>query len=151
MTIAVIPVGCSSPFREIDQLRGFIGAQLNLVQCRKRSVGSALRGRHPRVVVLGKACQALRAQCVNKQPDMLSRVLRYAVGTPADLFKQGIYSVLPVKELPDVYARGVQAETVTRIGVEENGPVVKLFPEHDVRIGYGFVSLVQDNVVPSVY
>ncbi len=56
--------------------------------------------------------------------------------------------MLPVQELPHIDAGGVQAKTVTGIGVEENGPVVKLLPEHDVRVRYGFVSGVQRRYSP---
>jgi hypothetical protein len=47
-------------------------------------------------------------------------------------------------------AGGVQAkttETKTGIGVEENGPVVKLLPEDDVRVGYGFVTVFHDSTL----
>ena len=83
-------------------------------------------------------------QFINKHPDMLSRVLRHAFGMVAELLKEVIYGVLPVKELPHEDAGGVQAkttETKRAIGVEENGPVVKLLPEHDVRVGYGFFTV----------
>jgi hypothetical protein len=49
-----------------------------------------------------------------------------------------INRVPPVKELPQIDARGIQTKTMTGIGVEENGPVVKLLPEDDLRVGYGF-------------
>jgi hypothetical protein len=63
-----------------------------------------------------------------------------------DMFKEGVEAVLPVKELPQVNAGRIQAETVTGIGVEENGPVVKLLPEHDVRVGYGFFAVFHGRI-----
>jgi len=59
------------------------------------------------------------------------------------LFNEGIQGVLPVKELPQVDARGVQAKTMTGSRVEEHGPVVKLLPEYDVRVGYGLITIFQ--------
>jgi hypothetical protein len=49
--------------------------------------------------------------------------------------------VLPVKELPEIDPGRVQTKTSTRVRVEENGPVVKLLPEHDERIGYRFFTV----------
>jgi hypothetical protein len=51
--------------------------------------------------------------------------------------------MLAVEEFPEVHAGGTQAETMTAIWVEENGPVVKLLPEHDVRVAYRFVLVFQ--------
>ena len=45
----------------------------------------------------------------------------------------------------------VQSKSMTRVGVEENGPVVKFLPEHDVRVGYRFVSVVQGSILPSFH
>jgi hypothetical protein len=45
--------------------------------------------------------------------------------------------MLSVKNLPQVNAGGIQAKTTSGIGVEENGPVVKLLPERDSRVGPG--------------
>ena len=49
--------------------------------------------------------------------------------------------MLPVQKLPHADAGGAQAKTSTAIGVEENCPVVKLLPEHDARVGYGFITV----------
>lgn len=82
-------------------------------------------------------------QRIKKYPDMIAHFVRYAFSEMTNLFKERIYSVLPVKELPDIDAGGVQAKPTTGIGVKEDGPVVKLLPENNVRIGNGFVTGVQ--------
>jgi hypothetical protein len=74
---------------------------------------------------------------------MLSRVLGHVVGMVTDILKEIIDAVPPVEELPDEDTGGAQTETATGIGVEENGPVVKLLPEHDQRVGYGFLIAFQ--------
>jgi hypothetical protein len=56
-----------------------------------------------------------------------------------------------VKELPQLDTYRVQSKSMTRVGVEENGPVVKFLPEHDVRVGYRFVSVVQGSILPSFH
>jgi hypothetical protein len=56
--------------------------------------------------------------------------------------------VLPVKELPHIDTGGAQTVTVTRVGVEENGPVVKLLPEYDVRVNYQFFAVLLDGRLP---
>jgi hypothetical protein len=81
---------------------------------------------------------------MNKHADMLSRVLGHVISVLADLYKEIIYAVPSVKELPHVDAGGVQAkttETKSGIGVEQNSPVVKLLPEHQVWGRYGFFSV----------
>jgi hypothetical protein len=128
--VIAVPLG-HLPAAQIDQLRRLIGESLQLVQFPVR----------PRIAVSG---EPLRDQCINKHPDMFSRVLGHVFGMVAELLKEVIYGVLPVKELPHEDARGVQAktsETKTCIGIEENGPVVKLLPKHDERVGYGFFSV----------
>jgi uncharacterized protein YigE (DUF2233 family) len=50
--------------------------------------------------------------------------------------------MLPVKEFPYVHAGGVQAKTTTGVGVKDNGPVVELLTEQDVRVNYGSVTVV---------
>jgi hypothetical protein len=85
--------------------------------------------------------EALCDQFVNKCPNMLSGFIGYAFSRVADLLKEDIQSVLPVKELPQVDPGRIKAKTMTRIRVEENSPVVKLLPEHDHRVGYGFVTV----------
>ena len=57
---------------------------------------------------------------------------------------------LPVKELPQVDADRAQAKTTTRIGVEQNGPIVKLLPENHIRIAYGLIAFFQSSILPSV-
>jgi hypothetical protein len=64
-------------------------------------------------------------------------VLGYVESITAQGREHLIYRMLSVKELPDIDAGGAQVETATGVGVEENGPVVKLLTEHDVRVGYG--------------
>ena len=81
---------------------------------------------------------------------MIAGVLRYVVGIGACLSQESIEVVLPVKELPQVDAGRVQAKTMTGIGVEENGPVVKLLPKHDVRVGYGFFTVFQGSILPPI-
>src|SRR5271157_5721780 len=58
--------------------------------------------------------------------------------------------MFPVKELPHENTGGVQAESTTGITVKEDRPVVKLLPEHDVWIAYGFVTVLQVDTLPSV-
>jgi hypothetical protein len=65
-----------------------------------------------------------------------------------DLLNNGIMGVLPVQELPHVNAGWAQAKTVTGIGVKENGPIVKLLPEHDEGIGYGLVIVLHGGIIP---
>ena len=53
--------------------------------------------------------------------------------------------MLPVKELPQISTDRIEAKTIVtkiRIGIEEHGPVVKLLPEHDIRIAYRSVVIV---------
>jgi hypothetical protein len=91
----------------------------------------------PRIAVPG---EPLCDQCVNKRADMVSRLFMHPFVKAADLSKEFIYGVLPVKELPHADAGWVQAKTtktITGIGVEENGPVIKLLSEHDERVGLG--------------
>jgi hypothetical protein len=145
---SAVPLGYL-PAAQIDQPRRLIGEWLHLIQCRKEAVGTFFPVR-PRIAMRG---EPLRDQCINKHPDIVSRVLGYAVRMVAELLKEVIHGVLPVKELPQINAGGVEAktgETMTGIGVEENGPVVKLLPEHDVRVGYGFVTVLDGGILSSV-
>jgi hypothetical protein len=66
----------------------------------------------------------------------------------ADLLEESIERMPAVKELPKVDPGGVQAKTMTRIGVKQNGPVVKLLAEHDERVGYGFVIVFHGSASP---
>jgi hypothetical protein len=102
----------------------------------------------PFIAVPGKP---LCNQCINKCADLISGFFRHAFGKAADLIKETIYGVLPVQELPQVYARRAQAKAMTGIGVEENGPVVKLLPEHDVRVGYGFFAAMGHKRLAATY
>jgi len=42
----------------------------------------------------------------------------------------------PVKKFPHVNAGRVQTKAMAGIGIEENGPIVELFPEDDMKVGY---------------
>jgi hypothetical protein len=75
---------------------------------------------------------------INKGADVIAHVFGYAVSMLAQGLNQVIYRVLPVKALPHPYAGRAQAASLTGVGIEDDGPVVKLLPEHDERVGYGF-------------
>jgi hypothetical protein len=79
---------------------------------------------------------------------VFARLQGYTVSIPAQGREHIIDGVLPVEELPQVDAGGVQAKPMTGIGVEENGPVVKLLPEHDKRVGYGFLTVLHGSILP---
>jgi hypothetical protein len=79
---------------------------------------------------------------------MIARALGYVVSMLTQLLKEPIYGMLTIKELPQINAGGAQAETMTGIGVEENGPVVKLLPENDVRVSYGFFTIFHGGISP---
>jgi len=72
-------------------------------------------------------------------------VFRHVPSKATDLREEIIPRVLPIDELPKKHARGVQAERMTRLGVKQHCPIVKLLPEHDRRVGYGLFSLVHCN------
>jgi len=67
--------------------------------------------------------------------------LRHFVSMSTDLLKKSIEEsierVLSIEELPNIDPCGVQAIRTARLGIKENGPVVKLLPEHHRRVGYG--------------
>ncbi|HME41948.1 MAG TPA: hypothetical protein VKF36_02585 [Syntrophorhabdales bacterium] len=65
---------------------------------------------------------------------MIARVFGH-IFMLTDLLNDGIMGMLPVKELPHVDAGRAQTISTPRIRVKEHGPVVKLLPEHDERIG----------------
>jgi hypothetical protein len=67
---------------------------------------------------------------------MVSRIFGHAFSKVADLHEEVIYGAFSIEELPHINAGRAQAKTVARIGVKENSPVVKLFPEYDERVGY---------------
>jgi hypothetical protein len=56
--------------------------------------------------------------------------------------------VPPVEELPQKDPGGVQAEAAAGIRIEEDSPVVKLLPEHDKGVGYGFLTVYHGTTVP---
>ena len=74
---------------------------------------------------------------------MIACVLGYIVRIRPQLLKDSIDRVLSVKKLPHVNAGGAQAEAATGVGVEKHSPVVKLLPEHDVRVGDGIFAVRQ--------
>ena len=94
--------------------------------------------------------QPLPDQCINKLPGMLSGFLGYVFSMRSDHFEESIDSMPSVKELPQTDTGGVQAETVTAVGVEENGPVVELLPEQDEGISLESVTIVHAPIFPSV-
>ncbi len=121
-----------------DQLRGIILEGLQLTGAAEAEGGKAF---HPFQTVgkagesgAAKSGKTLCNQLVNKCVDLPSCLFRYPFGTGADLPEKIICRVLPVKKLPQVNACRAQAETMTGIGVEENGPIVELLPEHDNRV-----------------
>jgi hypothetical protein len=75
---------------------------------------------------------------------MVCCFLRHVFNPAADILEEIICGALPVKEFPQVDTDGAQAKTVTGVGVEEDGPVVKLLPEHDQWVGYGSFSVLHD-------
>lgn len=74
--------------------------------------------------------------------------LGHGVSIMADLLEESIERMPAVKELPKADPGGVQAKTMTRIGVKQNGPVVKLLAEHNQRVGYGFVIVFHGSASP---
>jgi hypothetical protein len=83
-------------------------------------------------------------KCLKTIPD----ISRHVLSMVADLLNHVIEGLFPVKKLPHVHAGGAQAETTTGIGVEENGPVVKLLSEHDERVGNGFFTVFHGMTSP---
>jgi hypothetical protein len=81
--------------------------------------------------------ESLGNECIDKCSDIMMDVLGYVESITAQGREHLIYHMLSVKELPYVDASGAQAKTATGIGVEENGPVVKLLPKKDEMVGYG--------------
>ncbi len=98
----------------------------------------------PTVVERG---EVFRNECLNKCDDVISSFFRHAFVQAAHLIKQFIYGVLPIEQLPCPDAGGVQAETMTGITVKQNRPVVKLFPQYDPGVGYGFIIFVQGSTL----
>jgi hypothetical protein len=79
---------------------------------------------------------------------MIADALGCVVSMVADLLKECIESVLPVKMLPQVDAGRAQAKSIAAIRVKENGPVVKLLPEHYQGIDCGFFIVLHGSTVP---
>jgi hypothetical protein len=77
---------------------------------------------------------------------MIVDILGYVVSMATHILKEIIYRMLPVKELPQTDADGVQAKTIARVRIKKNGPVVKLLPEHDPTVGYGFFIVVHGSI-----
>ena len=73
---------------------------------------------------------------------MTSGVFGQVISISVDLRNETIHGVPSVKKLPHVDAGGVQAKSTTGVGIEENRPVVKLLPEYDARVGYGFFGVL---------
>ena len=72
---------------------------------------------------------------------MISGHFGYVLSGSTDLCKETIYGVPSVKELPEEDAGRVQAKTTARIRVKEHGPIVKLLPEQDKWVDYGFLTV----------
>ncbi len=127
---------------EIDERRGFIRKWFSptLLPSWGGSFFQVLSPPLPLSRRLGLGALApgepLGNQCINKCSNGIIDVLTYVEGITAQRRKDLIYRMLSVKQLPDVDAGGTQAKPTTGIGVEENGPVVKILPEHDVRVDY---------------
>ena len=76
-------------------------------------------------------------------------VLGNILGFIPQFFYDFLHPVLSVEVLPDEDPRGVEAEGVARVGVEEDRPVVEFLAQDDQRVGdgillfHGFCSFVQ--------
>jgi hypothetical protein len=135
-----------APLSEIDQLGGLIveWPHFAYVSRWESFLGSA--GRVRAKVAAVEPREPLCNQCVNECPEMITCVLGYVFSMPADLLRESIDRVLPVEELPYVDTGRAQAKPTARVGVKKNGPVVKLLPEHDVRVGYGFFTVFHGSI-----
>jgi hypothetical protein len=85
---------------------------------------------------------------LNERNDVVPSLLRHIQRIPAQGLSHVIDRVLSVKELPDIDTGRTQAKATARVGVEENGPVVKLLSKYDVRIGYRFVTVFHRDALP---
>jgi hypothetical protein len=92
--------------------------------------------------------QPLSGKLLNERGEVPASLLRYSRSIQAQGLEHVIDRVLPVKVLPQVNAGWAQTESLTRIGVEDDGPVVKLLTEHDQRVGYGFFTVFHGSTVP---
>jgi hypothetical protein len=75
------------------------------------------------------ARQPVSGKLLNEHGEVIARLLRYIVSVPPQGLEHVTDRVLSVKMLPHVDAGRAQTKNITRIGVEENGPVVKFLPE----------------------
>jgi hypothetical protein len=89
----------------------------------------------------GEPGEPLGNHCINKCSNIIMDVLRYVESITAQGREHVIDRMLSVKKLPHVDADRAQAKPTTAIRVEENGPIVKLLPELDVRVRYGFFAV----------
>jgi hypothetical protein len=89
--------------------------------------------------------QPVLGKLVNEREEVVSCLFGYIRNIPAQGLEHLINRMPPVKELPHVDAAGVQTETTTGVRVEENGPIVKLLPEQDVWVGYGFFTVLHES------
>ena len=96
----------------------------------------------------GRSRPVPRGQNIDKYFDMIAGVVAHVIGMLTHFLKERVEIVLPVKELPQIDAGGVQTKPTTGIRIEEHGPVVKLLPEHDVWVGYGLFIVFQDAASP---
>ena len=92
--------------------------------------------------------QPLLDQCSNKYPDMIFDVAGQTSSVVTDLIQDCIESTLAVQELPDKNTEGIEAHYDVLVRIEEQGPVVKLLPEPDRGVGYGFLIVWQGTTAP---
>ena len=97
----------------------------------------------PRQPVVGKLS--------DERDEVLTRFLRYLLSVDVQALEQVMDGVLPVKKFPHRDAGRVQTKAMAGIGIEENGPIVELFPEDNKRIPYGFVTVFQGASLPCVW
>lgn len=78
---------------------------------------------------------------INECDEVLTCIGRGPFITPSQRRQKVINRVFPVKELPDINTRGVQAKPIACIRIKEHSPVVKLLAEHDVWVCYGLLAI----------
>jgi hypothetical protein len=110
---------------EVDQHRGFIRESDH-----SKTLG---RGRQASFVIAARfffaSHEPVSCQLFQKCHDLVTGLSGYVLAIPAQGREHVIYRTFSVKELPHVHAGGAQAKTPTGVGVEEDGPIVKLLPE----------------------
>src|SRR5271157_426148 len=140
---------CVSP--EVDQPRGFIDELYRVRNVLRGACGAG--SSKPPVIpdLFGFVCrQSVLGKRLDKRDKVLPRFFGHIQGVLVKGHEHITDRMLPVKELPHVDAGGAQAKTTTGIDIEQNGPVVKLLPEHDQRVGYGLVTVFHGSTsVPS--